>query len=337
MSVPLRAAVIGGTGFGKFHAQWYAREGAEVVAYTATTDDTLEAAGRSIHDLTGQTPKGYTDVEQMLTAERPDVVSVCTPPALHREPVLAALDAGAHVLCEKPIQFDPNLSGPENLSISGEMIEKEREANRLLAVNQQYAALLEPYLEMFAHEWEPLEEVLSYDFEMESKGNRNGPHRYEQIWVELGPHALTPLLMSLPNASVVEESLQTELSESEVRVRMELHNPNGHRIKTGFRLAACDKDAVPLRRFGFNGFLVDIAARKDEDGTPLSVLSRPEGGRERICDDFMRVSIRRFLGAAGGDGVPLVTAEEAHRNLSVILTVLDRLKGGDAAAPPNDR
>ena len=45
----------------------------------------------------------FTDAATMLAATRPDVVHVLTPPRSHRPLVEMALQAGAHVLCEKPI------------------------------------------------------------------------------------------------------------------------------------------------------------------------------------------------------------------------------------------
>lgn len=47
--------------------------------------------------------KAYTDVAQMVAAENVDVCVVCTPHPAHREPAVAALEAGAHVLVEKPL------------------------------------------------------------------------------------------------------------------------------------------------------------------------------------------------------------------------------------------
>lgn len=48
-------------------------------------------------------PRAYGDWEKMLAEVRPDIVSVCTPNAYHKEQTIAALEVGAHVLCEKPV------------------------------------------------------------------------------------------------------------------------------------------------------------------------------------------------------------------------------------------
>lgn len=48
-------------------------------------------------------PKWYTDVETMLAAEQPDLVSIITPPATHKDLAVTCLEAGAWVYCEKPL------------------------------------------------------------------------------------------------------------------------------------------------------------------------------------------------------------------------------------------
>ena len=47
--------------------------------------------------------KVYTDYRKMLDAEKLDVVHVCTPNISHAEIAVAALEAGCHVMCEKPM------------------------------------------------------------------------------------------------------------------------------------------------------------------------------------------------------------------------------------------
>jgi predicted dehydrogenase len=48
-------------------------------------------------------PRAYTDSAAMLATERPDLVHICTPPRFHAELSIQALEAGAWVLCEKPL------------------------------------------------------------------------------------------------------------------------------------------------------------------------------------------------------------------------------------------
>jgi predicted dehydrogenase len=50
-----------------------------------------------------QSLRAYSDADAMFSAHDLDIVSICTPPSTHEEIFLAAVDAGCHVLCEKPL------------------------------------------------------------------------------------------------------------------------------------------------------------------------------------------------------------------------------------------
>jgi len=94
----MRVAVIGVGSMGKNHARVYSElPGVELVA---VSDVNLQTAEK-VADQFGA--KAYGNYNQMLTAEQPEAVSVVVPTALHEEVALAALEAGAHVLVEKPI------------------------------------------------------------------------------------------------------------------------------------------------------------------------------------------------------------------------------------------
>ncbi len=95
---PLRVAVIG-TGFGaRVHIPGFlAHAETNVVALCGASEDKT----RDIAQQYGVRAV-YTDYEQMLVDVKPDVVSISTPPKLHYDMVMAALQAGAHVMCEKP-------------------------------------------------------------------------------------------------------------------------------------------------------------------------------------------------------------------------------------------
>jgi len=51
--------------------------------------------------------RGYADWRELLDDPTIDVVDICLPPALHADVSIAALDAGKHVFCEKPIALVP--------------------------------------------------------------------------------------------------------------------------------------------------------------------------------------------------------------------------------------
>ncbi|GMU92540.1 MAG: dehydrogenase [Candidatus Hydrogenedentota bacterium] len=70
--------------------------------------------------------RGFTSFEQMFAKEKLDVVSVCTPNKYHAACTIAALKAGCHVLCEKPIAA--------SLQEADKMIAAARTAKRKLMI-----------------------------------------------------------------------------------------------------------------------------------------------------------------------------------------------------------
>lgn len=50
--------------------------------------------------------KAYSSDEELLKSEPVDAVIICTPPASHPDICLRSIEAGKHVLCEKPLAID---------------------------------------------------------------------------------------------------------------------------------------------------------------------------------------------------------------------------------------
>ncbi|MCS7459318.1 Gfo/Idh/MocA family oxidoreductase [Paenibacillus doosanensis] len=95
----IRVAVVGCGSISKHrHIPEYA--GNPNVELVAFCDVIME---RAEHYAGQYGAKAYTDYNEMLKAEKPDAVSVCTPNVLHAPVAIAAVNAGAHVLVEKPM------------------------------------------------------------------------------------------------------------------------------------------------------------------------------------------------------------------------------------------
>lgn len=68
----------------------------EVAAVAARGDHVVEFAGR--HDI----PRVYRSFAELIADRALDVIDICTPPNLHAEMIVAGMQAGKHVICEKP-------------------------------------------------------------------------------------------------------------------------------------------------------------------------------------------------------------------------------------------
>jgi predicted dehydrogenase len=122
----LRVAIIGCGGISATHLGSL-KEMPEVELVAGV--DTNPARLKVVEEKFGITAL-FSDWKKMLKTARPDAVTICTPNGVHAAPTIDCLNAGAHVLVEKPMAMNP-----------GEcrrMIEASKKNKRLLAVGFQY-------------------------------------------------------------------------------------------------------------------------------------------------------------------------------------------------------
>ena len=90
-----------GLGYGRAHIPAFQAQGCKVVALCQRD----QAGAKTIADAYG-VPAVFARWEDMLATARPEIVVIATPPHLHHAIALASFEAGAHVLCEKPLAMD---------------------------------------------------------------------------------------------------------------------------------------------------------------------------------------------------------------------------------------
>ena len=97
----LRVAIAGAGFMGSTHGpRWAAQDGVRVVAVHSRSRERAEELARPLGAA------ATTNLDELLAADA-DVVDICLPTNLHCELALRALDAGRHVVCEKPIALTP--------------------------------------------------------------------------------------------------------------------------------------------------------------------------------------------------------------------------------------
>jgi predicted dehydrogenase len=113
MTTPIRVGVVGLGFMGQTHIKAYRRlPQAEIAAICDAVSLPADGILRGVAGNIATTDqiqfdlsvvKGYRDYREMLANPAIQLVDICLPTALHAEVAIAALRAGKHVICEKPL------------------------------------------------------------------------------------------------------------------------------------------------------------------------------------------------------------------------------------------
>jgi len=110
MSKPIRVGIIGLGTMGSTHLAVYRQlDGAEVVAI-ANRDGRSGPAGGNIAGQGGGSAEDldvewFADGLELIASTEVDLIDICTPTPTHFALATAAIDAGRHVLIEKPVDL----------------------------------------------------------------------------------------------------------------------------------------------------------------------------------------------------------------------------------------
>ena len=119
----------------------------EVAAVAARGDKVVEFARH--HNI----PRAYRSFAEIITDRELDVIDICTPPNLHAEMIIGAMQAGKHVICEKPFAGYFGRDG-DKLPI-GKLVPKALMYERVIEEMDRTRAAIERTgkLFMYAEDW----------------------------------------------------------------------------------------------------------------------------------------------------------------------------------------
>jgi predicted dehydrogenase len=122
MNATLRVAVVGTGSWARQHARIFSRRpDTELVAIVGR--DSARTAARAAEFGT----VAYTDIDGMLGAVHPDLVTVCLPNEQHFAPTLALAQTGIPLLVEKPLVFE--------LDQADRLLDEAEKRNTFFAIN----------------------------------------------------------------------------------------------------------------------------------------------------------------------------------------------------------
>ena len=101
MTRPLGAGVIGAGFAGRIHARSVQLAGGRLVGIVSSSPERTGAVAAELGDV-----RAFSTPQELIADPGVEVVHICTPNHLHAELAEAALAAGKHVVCEKPLTMD---------------------------------------------------------------------------------------------------------------------------------------------------------------------------------------------------------------------------------------
>jgi predicted dehydrogenase len=146
----IRVGLVGCGFVAELHMYAYARVhgvGAEVKAVAARGDHVVDFARK--HRITTT----YRDFKDVLADREIDVIDICTPPMLHAPMIVAAVEAGKHVICEKP--FAGYFGAGRDRTPIGTHVPKKLMYERVMEEMEKTCAIVKGSgrLFMYAEDW----------------------------------------------------------------------------------------------------------------------------------------------------------------------------------------
>ena len=324
----LRVAIIGASGIGKNHARWFAKHSCDVVSFLGSSDESVALTRSHLEAHMGFRGNGYSDLGQLLSQSQPQAVCISSPPGLHYAQAMQCLEAGVHVLCEKPLVYSPSQSRRENVDGARELQKFAARQNLVFGPQLQYGAAT-PILCRLAGV-SPFE-VGDFAMEVETT-NPKAPRDPKSLWVELAPHPLAVAqFLAGEGAQILEDTVQLLPSRSaytsEVSARFGVRCEGGRLLMCRAIIRWFDKivdNREPRRRFAFNGRVVQYSGVKSPDGTFIAQYVAPDGYISHYSDpvDYL---VGNFVRTCWDEDELLMSANQGVQNLDWLLAMGEKI------------
>jgi predicted dehydrogenase len=294
--------------------------GAKLVALC----DNDGAKARAIADRFGA-PDVYTDIDDLLELEQLDAVVIATPNHLHEPHVLAALRAGVHVLCGRPLAL--SVRGVERILSAAE------KAERYVQVDNHNRFRADTHaLDRFLHGGE-LGKLVGVRAGSYTLKRNLGDWRYRRAeagggaFMELGYPLLDLALWFADFPQPVRVSAQMERGRGSATVEDSMLVHLECAAGMSFSFDVCWNYIGEEDRFWFeilasrgSGRLAPLRVIKELNGRPMDVSPSGASARESAFYQSYRAQLAHFIAVVAGDAKYEPPADQliVHRVLDAI-------------------
>lgn len=317
----LRAAVIGVGYLGNFHAQKYAGlEGVDLVGVVDADPKRAEEIGRQLG------APWFTDYPQVLG--KVDMVSIAVPTEYHHEVAKRCLEAGVHVLVEKPIT--------KTVQEAQDLIECARTRGLVLQVG---------HLERFNPAMLALQDVLTSPIFIES--HRMAPFRARgtdvNVVLDLMIHDIDNILQMVPSEITDIRAMGAPVLTDEVDIanaRIEFANGCAANV-TASRVSR--EFIRKIRVFQADSYIsIDyrehkiLICRKTNGADSAEAANIAVEERTFGKSDALLCEIQAFVDAVRNGTPPVVSGQDGKRALEVALEISRIARHQGLDAPPRN-
>ena len=301
----MKVAIIGAgrsiNGLGPFIARYLDQAGASVNAVLTRNQESAAQAAQTLASH-GIQAKPFCDIDQLLSADRPDALVIATPHASHLDYLRRGLGESLHILCEKPFVWP----APDNLDVllSG-IFDVASRRDLVVAMNSQWPFTLENYYELCGQPNNP------ESFQMRLSPSCSGP----AMLPDSLPHSLSLLYASLGPGEIADVSLSG--APAAQSVCFDYRHAQGT-CRCTIELVQTLAQPRPFS-FGFDGRLVE----REIDIQNYAIYFRGAGRRLAISDP-LKLSIDDFVASVRDRREPLIGPQHIQSTSLMLKTIYNR-------------
>lgn len=266
------------------HARIFSELGANVASVLCATKSKAEEVAKILHDRHNIVAEPFDNLNALLAGDL-DAVSICTPPKLHMAHMIAALNCGLPVFCEKPMIWDADLT---ETALAAQLRTLQSHPNRHVFVNTSNLILLEPALAVI----KDAKKTKKFTFCFAT----NGPYTGLEIAIDLLPHGLSLLLYLFGEKAI--EGFSSTVSKNQVQCQFAY---GGCMVNFEFEQDPLGPRNLQFELDGHRFTRVQLGA-----GATYSVRIRDErSGRNFPVMDPFKAFISRFLSSCLSNRQPV--------------------------------